>query len=546
MPSLVLGPLLRYVGTTDATVWVETDAACEVEVLGHASRTFAIAGHHYAIVHVQGLEPGSETAYEVTLDGERVWPLGDGRPASVICTWAEGRPVRIAFGSCRVCYPQSPPYTLTKDEHDLGREGDALRALAMAVARRDPEARPDALLMLGDQIYADEVAPGTREFIRSRRDPEVPPGETLADFEEYTRLYREAWSEPWIRWLLSTVPTAMIFDDHDVHDDWNTSVDWVAAMRAQGWWDERITGAFMSYWLYQHLGNLEPAALAEDALLEQVRAVDDGEVLLREFAWRADRTVETTRWSFCRDIGPARLVMIDSRAARVLDPAKRRMVDEAEWRFVVESAGAQRRHVLLATSLPWLLSPGMHDLEAWNEAVAEGAWGPLGRRLGERLRQGLDLEHWAAFRTSFEQFCGMVEDVAAGRRGEAPATVVALSGDVHHAYLFEVAFPSGTGIRSKVYQAVCSPFRNPLDSRERRAIRVATGRAGAAIGRVLRWSARVPAPPVRWRATHDRPWFDNMIGTLRLDGEAAGLSFQRVGPGESPALETVYERSLTP
>ena len=66
-----------------------------------------------------------------------------------------------------------------------------------------------------------------REFIRSRRDPEVPPGETIADFEEYTRLYHESWSEPHIRWLLSTVPSAMIFDDHDVHDDWNTSKDWV-------------------------------------------------------------------------------------------------------------------------------------------------------------------------------------------------------------------------------------------------------------------------------------------------------------------------------
>ena len=35
MPSLVLGPLLRHVGEHDATVWVETDAACTVEVLGH-------------------------------------------------------------------------------------------------------------------------------------------------------------------------------------------------------------------------------------------------------------------------------------------------------------------------------------------------------------------------------------------------------------------------------------------------------------------------------------------------------------------------------
>ena len=90
------------------------------------------------------------------------------------------------------------------------------------------------MILLGDQVYADEVSPGVREFIRSRRDPEVPPGETVADFEEYTRLYWESWGEPYMRWLLSTVPSSMIFDDHDVHDDWNTSKTWVTDIRAPG------------------------------------------------------------------------------------------------------------------------------------------------------------------------------------------------------------------------------------------------------------------------------------------------------------------------
>ena len=82
---------------------------------------------------------------------------------------------------------------------------------------------PDALLLLGDQVYADEVSPETAAYIRSRRNTAEPPGEEIANFEEYTRLYRESWSDPDIRWLLSTVPSTMIFDDHDVRDDWNIS-----------------------------------------------------------------------------------------------------------------------------------------------------------------------------------------------------------------------------------------------------------------------------------------------------------------------------------
>ena len=75
MAELILGPLLRYVGEDEATVWVETDAPCEVEVLGCVQRTFRVADHHFALVHVTGLEPGTTTPYEVRLDGERVWPL---------------------------------------------------------------------------------------------------------------------------------------------------------------------------------------------------------------------------------------------------------------------------------------------------------------------------------------------------------------------------------------------------------------------------------------------------------------------------------------
>ena len=56
-------------------------------------------------------------------------------------------------------------------------------------------------------------------------------------------------------------------------------------------------------------------------------------------------------------------------------------------------------HLLIATSLPLMLAPGMHQLEAWNEAVCAGAWGGLAARAGEKIRQALDLEHWAAFRT---------------------------------------------------------------------------------------------------------------------------------------------------
>jgi phosphodiesterase/alkaline phosphatase D-like protein len=546
MASLVLGPLLRHAGESDATIWVETDQPCTVEVLGHSERTFCVAGHHYAIVVVRGLEPGVATPYEVTLDGERVWPLEDW-PASCIRTTVRDRPMDVVFGSCRVAYPHEPPYTLKKDDDEQGREVDALRAYALRMRERPREQWAGALLLLGDQIYADEVEPATQRFIRGRRDVSIPPHCELAGFHEYTHAYRVSWGDPPIRWLLSTVPSAMIFDDHDVIDDWNTSHHWVQRIRAQGWWDERIEGAFVSYWIYQHLGNLPPEALEADDIYAAVRAADDGEAVLREFAWRADRTVNSTQWSFCRDLGSARLIMVDSRAGRILDPERREMVDEDEWGFIEHHSGTHSHdHILIGTSLPWLLAPGMHHLEAWNEAVCEGAWGSWAARRAEAMREALDLEHWAAFGDSWKRLTKLIERVGAGEDGRPPATIVALSGDVHHAYLAEVRFNHGSQVRSRVYQAVCSPFRNPLDTRERRIIKAVTSRPAAVITRGLARAAGVERPPIDW-TLRQNPVFDNVVATLRLDGAEASLRIERARPsddGHNADLQTAYEARL--
>jgi hypothetical protein len=539
-----LGPVLRYVGETEATIWVETDIACEVEILGRRSRTWHVEGHHYALVYIEDLEPDTTTPYAVALDGEVVWPEPTAQfPQSAIRTPKAGAPIRMAFGSCRVAAPHNEPYSLSKDDDDRGREVDALYAYARRMLELPQEDWPHILLWLGDQVYADEVSPPTREFIRARRDPEQPPGEQVADFEEYTHLYYDSWTDPTIRWLLSTVSSAMIFDDHDVHDDWNTSKDWVEEYRAKPWWNERIVGGLMSYWIYQHLGNLSPRELEDDELYKRVQEAGDAGPILRDFAFKADRAVEGARWSYCRQIGKTRLIVMDSRAGRVLEPGKRQMVDDAEWDFIRTESQGDHNHLLLATSVPYLLAPGMQSFEAWNEAVCDGAWGGLWAMLGEKIRQALDLEHWGAFDRSFHQARELVEEI--GSSEQSPASIVFLSGDVHHAYLSEVAFPRSVGMRSAVYQAVCSPFRNPLDARERRVIKVIASRPA---GVVMRWLARaagVRDPELRWRYVQD-PTFDNQVATLEWEGRDARLRIEKSLPGDvdPPKLETVFERKI--
>ena len=557
---LVLGPLMRHVDQTSASIWVETRDAATVAVrVGDRSwtaPTFGVHGHHFALVEVDGLEAGGKHEYQVDVDGTPVWPPADSTyPPSVIATLQPGKPLRMAFGSCRTSVSHDAKGNRT---HGV----DALRAYALRMVGReqggDPERWPDLVLFLGDQVYADETTEAMQEFIRSRRDPDQPPGKELKDFEEYAHLYKLAWSDPANRWLLSTLPSLMIFDDHDIRDDWNTSLTWKREMEATSWWHERIVSGLGSYWVYQHLGNLSPEERAKDELWQAVAAGSrngHGEVDITAqvdaFADRVDQEPTHYRWSYTRDIEDVRLVVVDSRAARVLDPDNRSMLDPEELAWLDEQMRGGFRHLLVGTSLPFLLSPGLHHLEAWDEALVEGTWGRRGVRFGEWLRQTVDLEHWGAFQHGFGEVAEMALSVAYGERGPAPESVTFLSGDVHHSYVSEVSRVEGrSGPRSRIVQAVCSPIRNPLP----RSMRFATaflsyGLAGP-MGAVAARSTHVPEPPFRWGLVKG-PWFDNNIAVLE-DQPSEGLRLAwytgvvEDGDHENPRLSEVSSVTITP
>ncbi len=134
-----------------------------------------------------------------------------------------------------------------------------------------------------------------------------------------------------------------------------------------------------------------------------------------------------------------RLIVLDSRANRVVDGKQRLMVSDAEWAWFDAQCTGDVDHLLIVTSLPLMLPPAVHGLEAFDEALAEGRWGPRAARWGEKLRQGADLEHWAAFGTSLQRMLRLVTEIQSGQRGTPPASITFLSGDVHFSYLAKAA-----------------------------------------------------------------------------------------------------------
>jgi len=441
--NLILGPILRRVVGDEAVLWLRTDGPATVRVsagtVETTAPTFEVEGVHLALPILTGLPDGA-TEYRVYLDDRLVWPPKD-QPPSVITTQS-GETTMIAFGSCRDLMQRSDPDALELYAHNAMKSGDLPRLLAL----------------IGDQIYADQVW----------------------QFDEYVDLYQQAWSVPTVRWLLSTVPTIMIFDDHEIHDDWNSSASWVADMAAHPRWDEHMRAALLSYWLFQHLGNLPPA---------RVRT--------------ADPLTPPKKWNFTVDVGRIRLIMLDCRGSRVLDGTRRRMFPQAQWDDLARDSQADCDHLVIACSLPWLLAPAIHHGESLMEVLSHrfGGW-------MEKLRRRYDIEHWAAVGDSFGELTGII---TAARR---PATVTVLGGDIHNSYVAQAFLPD----RPRVLQVVCSPLNNELDSTTRTLLKLGWSRLISGPAALVARLAGVPQPAVRWKAL-TKPIFTNAIGTLTFTGD---------------------------
>lgn len=106
-------------------------------------------------------------------------------------------PRQFIFGSCR--------YLLRLFLGSLfDTRGDkTFQTISKLLAKNDSISQ---FLMLGDQIYADDL--------------NVIGADTRLD--EYYKRYRQAFSQPYIRQVMSQIPTYMTLDDHEIEDNWPT------------------------------------------------------------------------------------------------------------------------------------------------------------------------------------------------------------------------------------------------------------------------------------------------------------------------------------
>ena len=388
MALLLLGPLLRYVDETRG------------DRLGRDRRALRGRGPR-AIAARRSTSPATTTRSSTSTASS---PGPPRRTRSTSTASATGRSPTATFPPSvdpDAERRRPPPHRLRLLPRQRARTRSRTRCARTRTARpRDRRAlRPGAahgrasrratwptrLLLLGDQVYADEVSPGTRDVHRARAaTPSEPPGEEVADFEEYTHLYLDSWSEPIMRWLLSTRPQ---------RDDLRRPrrprrlehLRVVGARRCapSDWWEDRIIGGV--HVLLALPAPRQPLARRAGrgrAATPQVRAADDGAAIAARL--RPPRRPRDRRHALellAATSAACALVVIDSRAGRVLEDGRRCMVDDDEWD--VDLRARSRAATTTSSSPPrcrLLLGHGLHYLEAWNEAVCDGRLGAARRR----------------------------------------------------------------------------------------------------------------------------------------------------------------------
>ena len=200
------------------------------------------------------------------------------------------------------------------------------------------------------------------------------------------------------------------------------------------------------------------------------------------------------------------------------------MVDAAEWSWVrdqVLEPDLPYDHLVLASTLPFLLLPGVHHLEGWDESISEGAWGRPGKWVGEKLRQALDLEHWAAWRSSFDEVTDLLESVVT--TADPPSTVLLLGGDVHCSYTAVAALTDVEHPGTAIHQLTMSPFRNDIERVAKAAFTLLNRKGANAAMHRLAKLGKVADVGMSWIVEHG-VWFDNGVMSIDLTGRGARLS----------------------
>lgn len=360
-----------------------------------------------------------------------------------------------------------------------------------------------------------------------------PPVLDDQDRERYARESRciEAFvaTLPQAARALASVPTLMIFDDHDVTDDWNLSARWEETAYGHPFSRRIIGNALLAYLLCQAWGNAPESVTEPLAATERLLATagDDGQLDCPAQNACIDDLLAFQGWHYVLKTEPP-LIVLDTRTRR--------------WR-------SERRLEHPSGLMDWeALCELQQDLLDHPSAVIVSAAPMFGVKLIEAVQRiftwfgqplMVDAENWMAHPGAARTMLNIF------RHRRTPGNYVVLSGDVHYSFVYDIRIRDRRG-EPRLWQITSSGIKNEFPPR-----------LLATLDRLNRW-LYAPWSPLngftkrrRWelqprlpdrRDAGERLWNGAGIGQVLLDADGRPAVIRQHNADGSPATEFV-ERS---
>jgi hypothetical protein len=282
-----------------------------------------------------------------------------------------------------------------------------------------------------------------------------------------TRLGTFRAALPRARRVMANVPALMIFDDHEVTDDWNLDHPWAQAVYGDAQGRRVVTNGLLAYNVFQHWGNV-PARFAtpgtpEASVLAGAEWVDaatahDTAGVRAALGIPAAVAAAPTELRDLTDAGavrydlrltpadgwPVQVLLLDERTARGYQTAAPGRGSRVGTNALDEMLPAPDANVPAATTTV-LVAPA----PIAGFALVEHMLQPAAALLPSGAA-GYDVESWKAFGATFDKLLDLLS---------AWQQLVVLSGDVHYGYVHRLVYDKG-GQQSVAAQTTTSAAKN--------------------------------------------------------------------------------------
>lgn len=220
-----------------------------------------------------------------------------------------------------------------------------------------------------------------------------------------------------VRRALAHIPVYMIFDDHDVTDDWNLTRGWEEAVYQNSFAKRIVGNALIGYWLCQGWGN-KPSNLQPLFGSCQKHFTPSGIV---EHDTLVDKMLAWEHWHFHLDTHP-KIVVLDTRTQRwrsesSLTKPSGLMDWEALCELQQELIG--QKSVIMVSAAPIF---GVKLIETIQRVFTI---------FGHALT--VDAENWMAHKGTASVILNIF------RNRKTPPNFVILSGDVHYSFVYDIS-----------------------------------------------------------------------------------------------------------